>query len=266
MTHLVRSLVFLLLVISAPALAQPADFRATYERGMDQFKKKEFAKARTDFLAAYALQSEPTVLFAIAQTYRFEGNYKEAIDWYKKFLADSQAAQDLRNEAQTYLTESQSRQQEIEEAARKAAATGPTEPDGKPAKMPTTTLSTLPGSTPSIPEDAQPHRTRRIPLGSKIAAGVAGAGLITALVVTKLGLDAEHHFKDLGRDATQADADHVERYQNLINLSWGVTAAAAATSVVIYFVAPSYATESKRIAIAPNTGDRGWSATFTGRF
>jgi hypothetical protein len=138
-----------------------------------------------------------------------------------------------------------------------------------PAKMPTTTLSTLPATPPSTPvdtpKDTAPVRARRIPLASKIAAGVAGAGLVESIVVTKLGLDAESDFKALGRGATQADSDRVQRYQNLINISWGITAAAAATSVVVYFVAPSYATEGKSVAIAPSR-DGGMSVTYTGRF
>jgi tetratricopeptide (TPR) repeat protein len=228
---------------------------------MEHFTKKDFAKARSEFLAAYALKDEPTVLFAIAQTYRFEGNYKEAIDWYKKFLADSQAAQDLRTEAQTYLSEAEARQRALDEARRKIAETGPTEADGKPAKMPTGSTT-----TPASPVRREPvdRHERRIPLGSKIAAGAAGVGLVVSIVLTKRGLDVEREFKDLGVAATKADADRVERHEDLINLSWGLTAAAAVTSVALYFVAPRRASHRK-VVIAPSH-DGGWTAAFTGRF
>lgn len=69
---------------------------------------------------------------------------------------------------------------------------------------------------------------------------------------------------DANPDATQKDADKVERDQHLINITWGITGAAI-TAVVIYFAAPSYATDTKNIAIAPNR-DGGWSAAVTARF
>jgi tetratricopeptide (TPR) repeat protein len=243
----------------SPTPAPASGFKDTYDRGTAHFNAKEFAKARIAYLAAYDMQPDPTILFAIAQTYRYEGNYKEAIDWYKKFLADSQAAQDLRTEAQSYLSESETRQKALDDAKKKAAESGPKEPDGRPA-----TVATPNGAQVSPPGPVdQGERKRRIPLGSKIAAGVTGVGLISALVFTKLGLDAEKDVKLPG--ATDEDADKVERYQNLINISWGVTGAAAITAVVIYFAAPSYSTDSRNVVIAPNR-DGGWSAAFTKRF
>ena len=66
MKNIFRSVVIALAVFAAvPALAQSpaADFKAAYERGMAYFNAKDLAKARTEFLAAYAIQPEPTVLF-----------------------------------------------------------------------------------------------------------------------------------------------------------------------------------------------------------
>jgi hypothetical protein len=119
------------------------------------------------------------------------------------------------------------------------------------------------------PPAAPPNDTgarRKIPLGSKIAAGVAGAGLISAVVWTKIGLADESDFKNhraMGT-ATRSEADRVERDQNLINLSWGVTGAAAITAVVIYFVAPAYTTDTKSAMVVPTDG--GIVASFARRF
>lgn len=129
-----------------------------------------------------------------------------------------------------------------------------------------------PATTAEIPMTDPPPaeggpRNRRIPLGSKIAAAATGVGLVTSIVLTKIGLSAESDFKEL-RDqgmATQADADKVSRDQNLINVSWGLTGAAAVTAVVIYFVAPSYSTDRKSVVIA-RPRDGGWTAGLIGRF
>lgn len=264
-----RSILLVLALFTvAPVFAQApgaGDFKSTYERGMTYFRARDFSKARAEFLAAYNLQSDPTVLFAIAQTYRFEGDFKEAAMWYRKFLGDSQAAQDLRTEAQTYLDEAEAKQKQADDARRKAAENGPKEADGRPATMPDGATSTV-DAKPDEMDEPEVVRTRHIPLGSKIAAGVTGVGLITAIVVTKLGLDVEDDFSALREKnmATRADADRVERYQNAINISWGITAAAAVTTVALYFLAPTYTTDQRHIAIAPTTD--GVSASILSRF
>jgi hypothetical protein len=264
-----RILFAALLAISVPAAAQPAEFRAAYERGMTHFHAKNFAKARAEFLAAFAILPEPTVLFAVAQAYRFEGNFKEAIAWYQKFLGESQAAQDLRAEAQQYLQEAEARQKQLDESRDARAAVGPKEPDGRPATMPdgSSTGASIEEDASDDGADASGEGARRIPLGSKIAAGVTGVGLVTAIVLTKVGLGVERDFHALrDRDmATSADADRVERYQHGINIAWGVTAAAAVASVAIYVLAPSYATDDRQVVVAP-TGDGGWTAGMTARF
>jgi tetratricopeptide (TPR) repeat protein len=243
MTNLLRTLL-VLVCLATPAFAD--EFDDTINRGTALFNNKEYAKARGEYLRAYEIRKDPQALFAIAQTYRYEGNFKEAIEWYNKFLADSQAAQDLRTEAEAYLKESVTRQKAIDDSNRNA-------------QVPVSPTTTTPR-----PVQADTVRTRRIPLGSKIAAGVTGAGVIASLILTKRGLDKEKDFDALPAP-TPKDADKVESAQNLINISWGITAAAAVTSVVIYFVAPSYSNESKKVVIAP-TRDGGWSAAFTARF
>jgi tetratricopeptide (TPR) repeat protein len=250
MTNILRNLLVLVIVaVASPALAD--EFEDTFNRGTALFKNKEYAKARGEYLRAYELRKDPSALFAVAQTYRYEGNFKEAIEWYKKFLADSQAAQDLRTEAEAYLKESENRQKAIDDANKVVAPP----PKPEPPK---------PEPTKPEPPRTEVVRTRQIPLGSKIAAGVTGVGLVASILFTKRGLDKE---KDLQNNpmATPDDAKDVESAQNLINISWGLTAAAAISTVVIYFVAPSYKTETRNLAIVPNR-DGGFQAAFTARF
>lgn len=244
-------LMLVVLCLASPAFAD--EYVDIMNHGTELFRAKDYVKARAEYERAYNLSKNPDALFSIAQTYRYEGKFKEAIEAYKRFLADSQAAQDLRTEAEAYLKESETRQKAIDDA-NKTVVVPPPPQETKPQE-------TKPQETKPV---GSSERKRRIPLGSKIAAGVTGVGLISALVFTKIGLDAEKDLKG-NPNATEADANKVERDQNLINISWGVTGAAAITAVVIYFAAPSYATDQKNIAIAPNR-DGGWSAAFTARF
>lgn len=246
MTNVLRTIVLVLVCLTTPAFAD--EFDDTINRGTALFNNKDYAMARGEYLRAYDLRKDPQALFAIAQTYRYEGNFKEAIAWYNKFLADSQVAQDLRTEAEAYLKESVTRQKAIDDAKSNT-------------QIPEPVITT---PTPASPTQEDVVRTRSIPLGSKIAAGVTCAGLISALVFTKLGLSAEKDLKN-NPNPMEKDADRVERFQNLINVSWGITGAAAITAVVIYFAAPSYSTDSRNVVIAP-AADGGWSAAFTGRF
>lgn len=256
---------FALISIQGIAFADPFD--DAMDAGEAAFTNKEYAKARAEFQRAYDIRAEPLAIYNIAQTYRFENNTTKAIEYYKKYKAESAAAEDLRAKADKYI-------QDLEEAERRAGEqrkakleNGPKNPDRTPAEVPKPPITQEPSLTVGQPGQAGQtdvvHK-RRVPLGSKIAAGITGLGLISALVFTKLGLDAEDDLKN-NTMPTQEDADNVERYQNLINISWGVTGAAAITAVVIYFAAPSYSTDKRNIAIAPNR-DGGWTAALTMRF
>lgn len=249
MPQLIRAVVvFIVVATSSVALAD--DYDTAYDAGTAAFNSKDYPKARAEFEKALAIRPDPINLFNIAQTYRLENNVPKAIEYYKRYLADPNTPANVRAKAQEYLDELERQ---------------------KPAPVPTPTPTPTPMPTPTPTPTPQPQvdtvRKRTIPLGSKIAAGVTGAGLIASLIFTKRGLDKENDFqkaRDAGT-ATPDDAKSVDSAQNLINISWGFTAAAAITSVVIYFAAPSYSTDSKNVVIAPNR-DGGFTAAFTTRF
>jgi tetratricopeptide (TPR) repeat protein len=254
MTALLRYLL-LVIVMSAStiATAQPDPFDTAYAAGEKLFGEKKYAEARAEFQKAFDIRQEPILLYNIAQTYRFQSDAKQAIEWFRRYLAASNTAIELREKSEKFIAE-------LEASAK------PTPPDSPITQPPVTNPANPNPTTPTTPSPIdEGARKRRIPLGSKIAAGVTGVGLISALVFTKLGLDAEKDLKNPDTNPMQSDANKVERYQNLINVSWGVTGAAAITAVVIYFAAPSYATDRNNVVIAPNR-DGGWSAALTARF
>jgi tetratricopeptide (TPR) repeat protein len=291
--NIMRSLlgIVVLALLATPASADAFD--DAYEQGAAAYSAREYTKARAAFLRAYDLRPEPVVLYNIAQTYRLENNPKEAVAYYRRYLAESQTSEDLRQKSSTYIQKLTETERTAEQARLAKEAKGPTNPDGTPATVtsPPTTRPPVPVGTdavstnprsPDVPTTAAPSSsapivvaptavanttvvvnapapalfedeppTRTVPLGSKIAAGVAGAGLIAAIYSTAKGLKIESDFRD-ARDAGTASVDdsrRVEKYQTAINVSWAVTGVALASSVAIYFVAPSYTTSDRTIAV-----------------
>src|SRR5687768_13158318 len=134
MIHILR-LAILLIVLGVSASASADEFYGTYQSGMAHFHARDYSKARADYLAAYNLRAEPIVLFNIAQTYRLESNVNKALEYYKKFLAESKIAEDLRNEAESYVAKLEEEATAAEAARRRLAETGPREADGTPVRV-----------------------------------------------------------------------------------------------------------------------------------
>jgi tetratricopeptide (TPR) repeat protein len=74
-----------------PPAAEPTDANRELAKrhndlGMNHYNLGEFDEAVTEFKAAYALTSEPGLLFNIAQAYRLKEDYKQALYFYKTYL------------------------------------------------------------------------------------------------------------------------------------------------------------------------------------
>jgi hypothetical protein len=231
--------VFLVLLMAS---ASAGTFEETYEAGVKYFDADDLVRARVEFLHAYEMRPEPIVLYNVAQTYRLQGIHQHALEYYKRFLASANISEKLRKNAEAYVAglEAQLRPNPSDAEAQGSEAESEEH------------------------EAERPRPLRRIPLGTKIAAGVTGAGLITSIVFTTVGLSAERDLKN-NPMASNADANRVERYQTLINASWGITGAAALTAAVIYFATPIPATDRGTVVIAP-THDGGWATSLTGTF
>ena len=135
MNNLIRTIVLFTMLCVMSATATADVFYDTYQRGLAAFKTKEYANARADFLRAYELRPEPIILFNVAQTYRLELNSEQALVYYKRFLAESKVAEDLRNQAQAYVTELEAEQKTWEAQKKVDANAGPKEHDETPIKL-----------------------------------------------------------------------------------------------------------------------------------
>jgi hypothetical protein len=72
---------------AAPTAAEKAAAKKHYEAGRDKFQKKDFVGAETEFKAANDVKSTPQAERFIGLCEDGQGHFKEAVDWYDKFLA-----------------------------------------------------------------------------------------------------------------------------------------------------------------------------------
>jgi hypothetical protein len=111
-----------------------------------------------------------------------------------------------------------------------------TDAKGKPADAPTK-LALTPSTTVTTPVVAEAPPRKRV--ATWVAAGAAGAGVITAVILGSAAKGASTSMND-GTVRTQADVqalhDSAARYGTGANIAYGVAGAALATAVVLYFV------------------------------
>src|SRR5262249_13460853 len=89
--------VFVVLWGGATALAQQPDYDAAkrhFLNGKDLFEKHEYARAATEFEAAYEITKDPVVLFNVGEAYEKAGKPDEAIRAYEGYLSGTPQAQD----------------------------------------------------------------------------------------------------------------------------------------------------------------------------
>jgi tetratricopeptide (TPR) repeat protein len=63
-----------------------AAFDHHYRIAMDAYRRAEYATAVAEFEAAYAIDSQPLLIFNIAQSYRRAGQLPEALREYRRYL------------------------------------------------------------------------------------------------------------------------------------------------------------------------------------
>ncbi len=149
-----RVVVGLAIVLSAsPVFADEASARKRFSDGERAYNLGEFDKAVELFKQAYSEWPEPAFLFNVAQTYRQAGDCKQALFFYKRFLALKQ--NDTKKPINPALqTEVEKRIVELEECLRRELASKPptalesgTTPPTTPAPTPPTTPAPTPPTT-----------------------------------------------------------------------------------------------------------------------
>jgi tetratricopeptide (TPR) repeat protein len=156
---------FSILAMVGPASAAEAKSDAAvakhhFDQGTKAFNLGEFARATTEYKAAYEAKPDPVFLYNIAQAYRLAGDLTQALFFYRSFLRNLPTTPNRRE------VEGRIRSLEEQVANQHSVTTQP----------PNTTVP--PGGVPSSSEASEPPTARAKPVepaADAPAATVAGA-------------------------------------------------------------------------------------------
>lgn len=96
----------LILLAASPAFAveDERDFQEHYQRAMQLYRRNILRGALKEFVAAYALNPLPRLLFNMGQLQRKVGDYRDAIESYELYLrTETELPAERRTEVQGYL-------------------------------------------------------------------------------------------------------------------------------------------------------------------
>jgi tetratricopeptide (TPR) repeat protein len=177
---------FLLLSTSGHALAEDstrAKAKAHYDEGEKAFRLGEFQRAVTEFKASYEVSAVPLLLYNVAQAYRQLGDSRQALFFYKQFLATGPNGDSKRVAEQRVAELSKA----IEEAskAREAPPTDTVPIDHRPSDATPAAVNT---SGPVV-LTAPPSEADRRPLHKKAWFwGVIGGSAVVVAAAVSLGV------------------------------------------------------------------------------
>jgi tetratricopeptide (TPR) repeat protein len=154
-----------------------AEAQAHSEAGQKYFRLGDFARAAKEFKAAYESVPSPTLLYNLGQTYRQLQDFKQALFFYRQFIATGPDDED-RRAAQERVEQLEKLVQE-QEKAEKAPPTGTSTPS---STAPETKQAE--GSSQTITAVAPPRTERPVYKRPWFWGVVAGGAIVVAGAVT----------------------------------------------------------------------------------
>ncbi len=285
----------------APSAKDKAYARELYAMGQQQFRQGNFGAAQRSFEDAYRAVPNPIVLLSIAECQVRTESFTDALVTLARYLEERPDAPDRTQvEEQIRLLKAKPGFITIESSPAGAGiwVDGQDTAQVTPATLELTagdhvialetegytkveqrvtilngsrqnvTLSLLPVATPEPePQVEVPNVTlststfnnNKLPMW--VATGVAGAGLVTGIVLGGLALK---HKNDFDSNPTEALADKGERLALFADVGFGIAAAAGITAVVLYVTRDKDADKKAQAwSLKPNLGKS--NLGFTGR-
>ena len=154
------------LLLPAPGSADPARARAHFDLGKRYFEVDEYRRAIEEFKAAHIEEPDPAFLYNIAECHRHLGENRDAMVFYRRFLALSPANAPQRATVEKRLAELQAKVREEPAAATTSGAPAAT------AATPAPAPAAAPASAPARPAAALPVLSATAPPGAAPAAPV----------------------------------------------------------------------------------------------
>jgi hypothetical protein len=175
--RVVTGLCVVVWLLATPAHADKARAQAHFRKGMAQYMLNRYSEAIPEFEAGFAEEPEPAFLFNLGQAHSRLGHYKEACDFYRKYLDMGPAPEDA--------PVVQKRIEELEALAAKQPLRDPmpVEPpkESTPAPPPAVLAPVAP--PPKLQIDVAPPPPPRRSRAGLIAVGVIGGVVVVATVV-----------------------------------------------------------------------------------
>ncbi|MEY2936209.1 MAG: hypothetical protein RL033_6958 [Pseudomonadota bacterium] len=240
--------------------SSPASVAQLNEEGSAFYAGRDYRHAIEKFIQAYAIDSDPNLLFNIARCYEELGETEAAIEKYETFLktpgADAKGRQRAR-ESLTALREAQA--SGTNNASKSSASTASEHEDNKAASEPAQATAA-----------SGPSPWRWVVLGGSVLSAAVG----TTFYVMGANDHSEVTDSRGYGDSTQVSSMTQKQAQELIDsgdskkliggISLGVAGALAVTYVVMLVTQDSEPTEAPSLALAWSPS--GSSLTWQGRF
>lgn len=229
-------------------------------RAVEKFKNKEYEEAIDLFKQAYDLSPEPNYLFNIGRVYEQKGDFKNAVEFYGRFLREPEV--DLK-----------SREIALERRRVLTGVLDETEPgwNGQPAaEQPELQPEAEPKPEPE-PEPAPEPETKKpskLRLTGYILLGVGGAALVTGAAFAGIAKGNENDLADLGTLEERDEVRDKGRRNAIIADSMLIAGGAiAATGLVLVLVSlKKKPSATARARVVPAFGPRGGGITAVLRF
>lgn len=250
-----------LITIPATAAADPkAQAKEHMAKAAEAHKEGRFADARTELNAAYALDPQPQLLYALGQVYVKLGQCGEAIMFYEQFIdtkpaaAAAESAQQAINACKVAAAQQQQQQQD-------AQTQQPLEDLDREEAPPN--LTTAP------PVTAQPVQVDgpRPPYKDPIQLALVGGGAVSLVAGVVLYSSARGLLDDAEAAATyEASSQLVDdaKGKRLLSVVFTVAGAGLVAGGIYYYLRTHRSSERSTVTVIPTT--EGGLVTWSGRF
>lgn len=259
----------ILALAAPPALAdRKSEAKAHIEQAMIHHGNNRFVEALADLEAAYQLDPEPDLLFAIGQVNVKLGRCVDAVSYYERFLATRPEAGPAAATREAIMV----CKTKIAKDARSEPRPEPEpDPEADPAPDPEPEVATRPGPDTLEPEPQPPRVDTpdgprpwyKDPIGGALVGGGVVAGVVGILFYRSATADLD---RAESADTYEQSEDLIERAEGsrTIGAIAGATGLVLVAGGVVRYLIAGDGTETSNVAIVPTSA--GGAITWSGRW